>query len=145
MLMSVTDVGGFFFREEPTYSPPLELKAFLDSGPPPIYVGFGSIVASGSEGLLTTILNAARAVRVRVVISQGWSNLGGENSLDVFFIGDCPHEWLFPRVAAVVHHGGAGTTACGLRYGKPTTIIPFFGEYDQPALGDLSEGALTYS
>ncbi|CAG9988061.1 unnamed protein product [Clonostachys byssicola] len=129
------NVGGFFFRDEPLYSPPMELETFLNSGPPPIYVGFGSIVASGSEGLLTTVLNAARAVRVRVVISKGWSNLGGENSPDVFFIGDCPHEWLFPRMAAVVHHGGAGTTACGLRYGKPTTIIPFFG--DQPFWGNV--------
>ncbi|CAH0031058.1 unnamed protein product [Clonostachys rhizophaga] len=129
------NVGGFFFRDETTYSPPLELETFLNNGPPPIYVGFGSIVASGSEGLLTTVLNAARAVGTRVVISQGWSNLGGENAPDVFFIGDCPHEWLFPRVAAVVHHGGAGTTACGLRYGKPTTIIPFFG--DQPFWGNV--------
>ncbi|VUC27779.1 unnamed protein product [Clonostachys rosea] len=129
------NVCGFFFRDEPVYSPPLELEKFLQNGPPPIYVGFGSIVASGSDGLLTTILNAARAVGVRVVISQGWSNLGGENSPDVFYIGDCPHEWLFPRMAAVVHHGGAGTTACGLRYAKPTTIIPFFG--DQPFWGNV--------
>lgn len=144
MLIPVTDVGGFFFRDEPNYSPSSELEAFLSNGPTPIYVGFGSIVASGSEGFLTTILNAARAAGVRIIISQGWSNLGGKNSRDVFFIGDCPHEWLFPRVAAVVHHGGAGTTACGLRYGKPTTIIPFFGEYDQSAIAELSPTALTY-
>jgi len=52
----------------------------------------------------------------------------GDENPNIYYIGDCPHEWLFQHVAAVVHHGGAGTTACGLRNGKPTTIIPFFGE-----------------
>jgi UDP:flavonoid glycosyltransferase YjiC (YdhE family) len=76
------------------------------------------------------ILEAAETIGVRLIISRGWSNLGGsrESSNRVFFIDDCPHEWLFQRVAAVVHHGGAGTTACGIRYAKPTFIVPFFGE-----------------
>lgn len=52
----------------------------------------------------------------------------GDDNPNIYYIGDCPHEWLFQHVTAVVHHGGAGTTACGLRNGKPTTIIPFFGE-----------------
>ena len=74
------------------------------------------------------ILDAIDAAGVRAIISQGWSNLGGKKSENVYLIGDCPHEWLFQHVAAVVHHGGAGTTACGLRNAKPTIIIPFFGE-----------------
>lgn len=77
---------------------------------------------------MTMVLSAIKATGVRAIISRGWSNLTGEESSDVFYVGDCPHEWLFQQVAAVVHHGGAGTTACGLRYGKPTTIVPFFGE-----------------
>lgn len=77
---------------------------------------------------MTMVLSAIKATGVRAIISRGWSNLNGEESDNVFYVGDCPHEWLFQQVAAVIHHGGAGTTACGLRYGKPTTIVPFFGE-----------------
>ncbi|OLN86655.1 Sterol 3-beta-glucosyltransferase UGT80B1-like protein 5 [Colletotrichum chlorophyti] len=127
------DISGFFFRDPAPYTPPSDLEAFLKSGPPPIYVGFGSIVVGGIEGLMTMVLSAIKATGVRAVISRGWSNLTGKESSDVFYVGDCPHEWLFQQVAAVIHHGGAGTTACGLRYGKPTTIVPFFG--DQPFWG----------
>ena len=74
------------------------------------------------------ILDAVRATGVRALVSKGWSNLGGIEDDNVLYIGDCPHEWLFSRVAAVIHHGGAGTTACGLLNGKPTAIVPFFGE-----------------
>lgn len=77
---------------------------------------------------MAMVLSAVRAAGVRAIISRGWSNLEGADEEDIFFIGDCPHEWLFQQVAAVVHHGGAGTTACGLRYGRPTAIVPFFGE-----------------
>lgn len=97
-----------------------------------MYIGFGSIVLDDAAAMTERLVRAVRAVGVRAVISRGWSSLGGapyEDANDIFFLGDCPHEWLFPRVSAVVHHGGAGTTACGLRYGKPTTVVPFFGEY----------------
>ncbi|KAF6828791.1 Sterol 3-beta-glucosyltransferase UGT80B1-like protein 5 [Colletotrichum plurivorum] len=127
------DISGFFFREPAAYTPPEDLDAFLKAGPPPIYVGFGSIVVGGIEGLMTMVLSAIKATGVRAIISRGWSNLAGEESPDVFYVGDCPHEWLFQQVAAVIHHGGAGTTACGLRYGRPTAIVPFFG--DQPFWG----------
>ncbi|GJC83735.1 sterol 3-beta-glucosyltransferase UGT80A2 [Colletotrichum liriopes] len=127
------DISGFFFRDPAPYTPPHDLEAFLKAGPPPIYVGFGSIVVGGIEGLMTMVLSAIRATGVRAIISRGWSNLTGEESPNVFYVGDCPHEWLFQQVSAVIHHGGAGTTACGLRYGKPTTIVPFFG--DQPFWG----------
>ncbi|KAF4869925.1 Sterol 3-beta-glucosyltransferase UGT80B1 [Colletotrichum siamense] len=127
------DISGFFFRDPAPYTPDPDLEAFLRAGPPPVYVGFGSIVVGGIEGLMTMVLSAIKATGVRAIISRGWSNLTGEESSDVFYVGDCPHEWLFQQVAAVVHHGGAGTTACGLRYGKPTTIVPFFG--DQPFWG----------
>ncbi|TQN66130.1 Sterol 3-beta-glucosyltransferase [Colletotrichum shisoi] len=127
------DISGFFFRDPAPYTPPPDLKAFLEAGPPPIYIGFGSIVVGGIEGLMTMVLSAIKATGVRAIISRGWSNLTGEKSANAFYVGDCPHEWLFPQVAAVIHHGGAGTMACGLRYGRPTTIVPFFG--DQPFWG----------
>jgi UDP:flavonoid glycosyltransferase YjiC (YdhE family) len=78
------------------------------------------------------LLDAVQSTGVRAIISRGWSKLGGDRAShdggNVFYLGDCPHEWLFQRVSAVIHHGGAGTTACGLLNGRPTVIVPFFGE-----------------
>ncbi|KAK7052338.1 glycosyltransferase family 1 protein [Favolaschia claudopus] len=129
------DVCGFFFREPPNYTPPPELDAFLRAGPPPVYIGFGSIVIDDPERMSTLILQAVQTAGVRAIISRGWSKLDGPPLDNVLYLGDCPHEWLFQHVAAVVHHGGAGTTACGLLNGKPTTIVPFFG--DQPFWGKM--------
>ncbi|KAL2006865.1 hypothetical protein VTN00DRAFT_9533 [Thermoascus crustaceus] len=129
------DVCGFIFRDSPQYEPPADLQAFLASGPPPIYIGFGSIVVENPERITATIVDAVNAVGARAIISRGWSNLGGARHENIYYIGDCPHEWLFEHVAAVVHHGGAGTTACGLRKSRPTLIVPFFG--DQPFWGDM--------
>ncbi|KAK8906641.1 hypothetical protein QC760_005224 [Botrytis cinerea] len=128
---SYIDVCGFFFREETPYTPDRELAEFLKSGPMPIYIGFGSIVMEDAAKMTDIILEAIRACGVRAIVSKGWSKLGTNRSdPNVLFIGDCPHEWLFKNVSAVIHHGGAGTTACGLLNGRPTSIIPFFG--DQP-------------
>lgn len=95
-----------------------------------MYIGFGSIVIEDPESLTDTILEAVRMTGVRALVSRGWSKLGqGRDSDDtVFYLSDCPHEWLFDHVAAVVHHGGAGTTACGLSKGVPSFLVPFFGE-----------------
>lgn len=81
------------------------------------------------QKLSAMLLEAIRLTGVRALIARGWSGLDGLESEDVMFLGDCPHEWLFQHVAAVIHHGGAGTTACGLVNGRPTIIIPFFGEF----------------
>ncbi|KAK6858737.1 hypothetical protein PG995_005301 [Apiospora arundinis] len=101
-------------------------------GPPPVYVGFGSIVLDDPARLTNVILEATQKCGVRVIISRGWSKLGGDSPSNdqVFYLGDCPHEWLFQKVSAVVHHGGAGTTACDLANSRPIVIVPFFG--DQP-------------
>ncbi|KZL66861.1 UDP-glucose,sterol transferase [Colletotrichum tofieldiae] len=144
------DVCGFFFRDMPEYSPPEDLFQFLRAGPPPVYIGFGSIVLDDPERMVNTILSAVKIAGVRAIISKGWSDLAGSQSESVYWIGDCPHEWLFQHVAAVVHHGGAGTTACGLKNGKPTTIVPFFGDrfvltsiplLSQPFWGDMVANA----
>lgn len=136
------DVTGFIFREPPAYNPPAELDAFLKAGPPPLYVGFGSIVVDQPDVLLETVLKAVEMSGVRCVISKGWSSLATDTIPEnVMFVGECPHEWLFQQTFAVVHHGGAGTTAAGLNAGKPTIIVPFFG--DQPFWGSMvaSSGA----
>ncbi|KAJ5546567.1 hypothetical protein N7494_004152 [Penicillium frequentans] len=121
------------------YEPPTELETFLQCGPPPIYIGFGSIVLENVNGILSVLLDAIERTGVRAIISRGWCHIQGDVNPNIYYIGDCPHEWLFQHVAAVVHHGGAGTTACGLRNGKPTTIIPFFG--DQPFWGSMIAAA----
>lgn len=132
------DVCGFFFRDPPAYSPPTNIVGFLQAGAPPVYIGFGSIVVDDPDKMTCTILEAIRMCGVRAIISRGWSNLGEgypSQSSDVLFIDDWPHEWLFQHVEAVVHHGGAGTAACGLRNACPTVVVPFFG--DQPFWGEM--------
>ncbi|KAF2261257.1 hypothetical protein CC78DRAFT_409760, partial [Lojkania enalia] len=65
---------------------------------------------------------------IRAIISRGQSSLGGPETEDVMYLDDCPHGWLFRYVAVVIRHSGTGTTACGLLNGRPTLIVPFFGE-----------------
>ncbi|GMG24688.1 unnamed protein product [Aspergillus oryzae var. brunneus] len=132
------DVTGFnFLSANADYVPPSDLVEFLDSGPPPLYIGFGSIVVDDPDALTKIILDAVEMTGQRALVSKGWGGLGAEkiNRPDVFFLGNCPHDWLFKRVSCVIHHGGAGTTAAGLALGRPTTIVPFFG--DQPFWGAL--------
>ncbi|KAI3581743.1 hypothetical protein IWW34DRAFT_907973 [Fusarium oxysporum f. sp. albedinis] len=130
------DVCGFFFREEPQYTPPDHIAQFLQAGSPPIYIGFGSIVMDDSARMTDLILTALRRCGVRAIISRGWAKLGeGSSDENAIFIDDCPHEWLFKYVGGVIHHGGAGTTACGLLNARPTFIVPFFG--DQPFWGSM--------
>ena len=125
-------VSGFFVPP-PTehFTPPKDLQEFLDAGDPPIYIGFGSIVVDDPYAMTSMVFEAIRQAGVRALISKGWGGLGSTNSeppVNVFLVGNIPHTWLFERVSAVVHHGGAGTTATGLFAGKPTVIVPFFGD-----------------
>lgn len=127
---------GFWFVDDATedWTPPDDLAAFLDAGPPPVYVGFGSMAGADPAATTRTVLAALRRTGLRGVLTRGW---GGLDAADVppsvHVLDRAPHAWLFPRCAAVVHHGGAGTTAAGLRAGRPTVVCPFFG--DQPFWG----------
>lgn len=131
------DIAGFVFLDLASdFTPPQDLMEFLDAGEPPVYVGFGSIVVDDPNKFTDLIFKAAEMAGVRVLVNKGWGGLGQDNSntpKNVFMLDNTPHDWLFPRVKAVVHHGGAGTTAIGLKLGIPTMIIPFFG--DQPFWG----------
>lgn len=122
---------------EPTpeaWSPPQELAAFMDAGPPPIYVGFGSMPALSNVNITDIVLSSLEQTGQRGVLSVGWSGLEARENTDaVHFLRDAPHDWLFPRCRAIVHHGGAGTTHGGLRHGRPSLICPYFG--DQPFWG----------
>ena len=127
----ITIAGFFFLSLASTYKPSDELQAFLDAGPPPVYIGFGSIVVNDPDALTQMIFDTVKKAGIRALVSKGWGNVGGSSPPDnVFLLDNVPHDWLFPRVSAVVHHGGAGTTAIGIALGKPTVIVPFFG--DQP-------------
>ncbi|PQE07628.1 UDP-glucosesterol transferase protein [Rutstroemia sp. NJR-2017a BBW] len=112
-----------------TFKPPEDLVKFLEAGEKPIYIGFGSIVVDDPDRFTEMIFEAVKKAGVRALVSKGWGGLGGDNTPDnVFMLENTPHDWLFPKVRAVVHHGGAGTTAIGLKCGKPTMIVPFFGD-----------------
>ncbi len=126
--------GYWFLDRIDTWQPPRELQAFLDAGDPPIYVGFGSISGRNPQRLTQLIIEGLQQAGVRGILATGWGGLSATSLPDTIFkIEQAPHDWLFPRMAAVVHHGGAGTTAAGLRAGRPTLICPFFG--DQPFWG----------
>ncbi len=123
------DLTNFVFWDQADgYAPPDDLRAFLDAGDPPIYVGFGSCVVDDPEALGRTLFAAIAQAGVRAVVSRGWAEIGGAAPSGVHVVGDVPHDWLFPRCRAVCHHGGAGTTAAGLRAGLPTVVVPFFGD-----------------
>jgi sterol 3beta-glucosyltransferase len=153
-------VTGCWFLEPPAgWEPPSDLVNFLQSGPPPIYIGFGSmsnkmpeetadlvwqaLAHSGQRGVVASAVpvsqidsppsHLARSGQ-RGVLSSGWGGLKKDDVPEtVFMVGSIPHTWLFPRMAAVVHHGGASTTAAGLWAGVPSIITPFMG--DQPFWG----------
>jgi UDP:flavonoid glycosyltransferase YjiC (YdhE family) len=105
---------------------PADLERFLGAGPPPVYIGFGSMVGGKAKESTAALLSAVRAAGVRAVIGRGWAGLGEGVAAadDVHLAGPVPHGKLFPRVAAVVHHGGAGTTANAARAGVPQLLIP---------------------
>jgi UDP:flavonoid glycosyltransferase YjiC (YdhE family) len=128
-------VTGFWFVDEQDYSPPAELAKFLAAGEPPVYVGFGSMTGNDPERLTTMVLEVLRRSGRRGILLAGWAGLAeGDLPDSVLRLDAAPHDWLFPRMAAVVHHGGIGTTHTGLRAGVPNVVVPFFG--DQPFWGD---------
>jgi len=122
--------SGFWFLERPQqWQPDRRLVEFLERGDPPVFVGFGSM--SGTDPARTTdiVLNALDRAGARGVLASGWGGLqSAQLNEDMFLLDEVPHDWMFERVAAVVHHGGAGTTAAGLRAGRPTVVCPFFGD-----------------
>ncbi|KAL7126787.1 hypothetical protein ABFS83_14G210300 [Erythranthe nasuta] len=131
------DVVGFCFLDLATnYEPPEPLLNWLKAGPKPIYIGFGSLPVQEPQKMTQIIVEALEITKQRGIINKGWGGLGdlAEEKESVYLLDNCPHDWLFLQCSAVVHHGGAGTTAAGLKAACPTTIIPFFG--DQPFWGE---------
>ena len=131
--------GYWFLNHEKEFVPPDELRHFIESGPAPIYIGFGSVVGTDPARLTDIILSAAKQSGQRIILGKGWGglNLAESNRQvdeNIFVVENIPHDWLFPKMKAIVHHGGAGTTAAALRAGVPSVIVPFSG--DQPYWGE---------
>ncbi|MFT3894894.1 MAG: glycosyltransferase, partial [Anaerolineales bacterium] len=123
----IHNTGFWFLDEKADWEPSAELLSFLQSGPAPIYVGFGSLSDSATADQTTDlVIDALKRSGQRGILATGWNGMTKRNDLPetIFMLESAPHSWLFPRMAAVVHHGGAGTTAAGFRAGVPSIIIP---------------------
>jgi UDP:flavonoid glycosyltransferase YjiC (YdhE family) len=120
----VTTTGPWFYEDDAAL--PADVEAFLEAGPPPVYVGFGSMVSADTDRVTRAVLEGASRGGRRVLLSKGWAGIGGgalpEGAMAVS--GPMAHGRLFGRVAAVVHHGGAGTMAAALRAGAPQVLVP---------------------
>lgn len=128
-------ITGYWFLEQlETWRAPNSLTDFLNAGEPPVYIGFGSMSGTKTARVTEVVVEALQKAKLRGILSTGWGGLNAKELPDsIHQIDGSPHDWLFPRMRAVVHHGGAGTTAAGLRAGKPSLVCPFFG--DQPFWG----------
>jgi sterol 3beta-glucosyltransferase len=118
-----------------------DTRRFLADGPAPLFFGLGSTPVADPGAVTRRVVEAARDARVRLVLQRGWAGLGdGLRDPEIHVVGDVAYDALFPLVAGVVHHGGAGTTALGLRYGRPTLCMPaladqFFWGHRVTAIG----------
>jgi sterol 3beta-glucosyltransferase len=123
-------VTGYWFPEEPAWQPPEGLARFVEAGPPPVFVGFGSMPMRDPARTTRTVLDALAWSGQRAILGAGWGGVGrGDLPKSVFPVEYVPYGWLFPRMAAVVHHGGSGTTHATARAGVPGVVVPFL--FDQ--------------
>ena len=121
--------GYWYLKAALDWQPSDKLIDFLDAGSPPIYIGFGSMKDRNPEEITDIVLKAIAKTQNRAILSTGWGGISNADLPDgVLKIDSVPHDWLFPQCAALVHHGGAGTTSAGLRAGIPSVILPFLGD-----------------
>ena len=126
---------GYWVLDEPEWQPSEALLAFLDAGPAPVFIGFGSMPVADPQQTTALILEALQRSGKRGLLHTGWANLGADDLPDdVFLLDYAPYGWLFPQMAAVIHHGGSGTSGLALRSGVPSMIVPFTA--DQPFWGE---------
>ena len=119
-------ITGYWFPENKHWQPPSDLSSFIGAGKPPVFIGFGSMPIKNPQQATTTILQALKQSGQRGILHMGWGGIGNQSLPDyVFKIDYAPYDWLFPQMAMIIHHGGSGTTAFGLRSGIPSCIVPF--------------------
>jgi hypothetical protein len=124
-----TVCGYWFLEPDRSWSPPPDLEEFLGAGPPPLYVGFGSMASEDPGRTGAIVLDALQRTGQRAVLASGWGGLrSSQLPATVRAVDFVPHDWLFSRVSGAVHHGGAGTTGAALRAGIPSVIVPFFAD-----------------
>jgi UDP:flavonoid glycosyltransferase YjiC (YdhE family) len=116
---------GWWRPTDPAWVPPAALERFIEAGPAPVFIGFGSMPVRDPEQTTALVVEAVRQSGQRAVLHAGWANLGGALPPEVLPIQYAPYDWLFPRMAAVVHHGGSGTTGFGFWSGVPSLVMPF--------------------
>lgn len=127
---SVRTTGFWYLPRATAWTPDAALKAFLEAGPAPVYVGFGSMAGRDAQRTGDIVAEAVRAAGMRAIVATGWGGLAARSSDDLLVIDQAPHDWLFGKVSAVAHHGGGGTTAAALAAGVPQVVCPFVA--DQP-------------
>lgn len=126
--------GYWYLDQAQDFVPPPKLVDFLEAGPPPVYLGFGSMTGEEAGDLIKLAVQALKRTSHRGILLSGWAQIPSiDLGNQILQINDVPHDWLFPRMACIIHHGGAGTTGAALRAGIPQLVIPFFA--DQPFWG----------
>jgi UDP:flavonoid glycosyltransferase YjiC (YdhE family) len=125
--------GYYFFSHHDAYQPQKELESFLHSGNSPVCVSFGSMVNRDAKRIDRLVRKALAQTGNRGILLSGWSGVKSSSSKDLLYLEAAPHDWVLPRCKMLIHHGGAGTTAAGLRAGIPNIIVPFMA--DQPFWG----------
>jgi sterol 3beta-glucosyltransferase len=127
----VHSTGYWYLPAPPSWTPPADLTAFLEAGDPPVYIGFGSMTGTDPARVGAIVTDALHLAGVRAVLVSGWGGIRVDGARkDLLVLDQAPHDWLFPRMAAIVHHGGGGTTGAALAAGRPQVICPFVA--DQP-------------
>ncbi len=122
--------AGYWRPEDPAWTPPTALVNFLEAGAAPVFVGFGSMPVRQPQQVTQNVLEALQQTGQRAVLQAGWAGLGQiELPETVYLLDYAPYGWLFPKMAAVIHHGGSGTTGFGIWAGVPTILTPFL--FDQ--------------
>jgi UDP:flavonoid glycosyltransferase YjiC (YdhE family) len=127
-------ITGYLFENDNEWSAPQDLLDFLAEGNKPVYIDLGSMRERDPQATTQIFFDAVKQTGQRAILFSGWAGIGSSHlPKNVFLLKYAPHSWLFPRVAAVVHHGGAGTTAASLRAGVPSVVVPIMS--DQPFWG----------
>lgn len=123
-------ITGYWLTAAQAWTPPAELVNFLEAGPPPVFIGFGSMPVAKPQETTAAIVSALQQTKQRAILHMGWAGLGQTTLPDhIYPIGDTPYSWLLPRMSFIIHHGGSGTTASGAMAGVPSMVVPFM--FDQ--------------